>query len=375
VTQSKVTRSKVTNKMNKRIYITGTSCISPQKTFSQERFLAEPVDHLTPILSCIEPVYKDHINPVLARRLSRYIKMGVTTALTSLKDAGIEMPGAVITGTGLGSIEDNEKILSAMYEFQERLINPTHFIQSTHNTISSQIAIMLKCHNYNNTYVHRGFSFESALLDGMLLLQEGLAETALIGGVDALTEDHYKNFTLINRWRNNDHGSLKMIEHPGEGIIPGEGSAHFVISSQPADNTYAVIDGIELIYKPASIAEIISKCRAMLDKHGLGADDIDLVLLGNNGDTKTDQYYQDFSSSLFADTPTATFKHLCGEYDTASAFALWLSAMIIKNQTIPPVIMSGNNGYRSSAISHLLIYTHHRGDQHALMLLSKTPEL
>lgn len=351
-----------------RLYIHGTSCISPQNTFLQESFLNEPVDYVTPYLNCIEPVYKDYINPVLARRLTRYIKMGVTTALTALKDAQCEMPGAIITGTGLGSTEDNEKILEAMNEYQESLINPTHFIQSTHNTISSQIAIMLRCHNYNSTYVHRGFSFETALLDALLLLQEGKAETALVTGVDAITKGHYDNYARINRWKTGEHHSLQMLDIPGDGVIPGEGSASFLVSAVPMNNSYAQIAMPEFIYKPVSADEVINHANKLLEKHQLKTGDIDLLILGNSGDAKTDHFYKEFSSAIFPSKAIGYYKHLCGEYDTASAFALWLASMIIKKQEIPDVIMHAS---KPTPVNHLLIYTHHRGDQHSLFLVSR----
>jgi hypothetical protein len=348
------------------VYIQGSSCISPQPTFlSQPPFSA--VNYDSAWLPCIEPVYKEHINPTLARRLSRYIKMGVTTALTALKEAGVEMPGAIITGTGLGSTEDNEKILMAMHEHQERMINPTHFIQSTHNTISSQIAIMLKCHQYNNTYVHRGFSFESALFDGMLLIAEGKAETALVGGVDAITEGHYVNYARIHRWKANTMGSLNMIQHPSHGSIPGEGAAYFLLAKQPAANSSACIRAIEMIYKPGESRIISERCNAMLEANGLQASDIDLLLLGNCGDSDNDFYYDEFRNHFPESASTAYFKHLCGEYEVAGSFALWLAAGLLKTGQFPEGILQTA---KPGKLKHILLYNHHRGDQHTLFLLS-----
>ncbi len=351
------------------VYIQGTSCISPQSSFLSEGWQGAPVNYDTRWLSCIEPVYKDHINPTLARRLSRYIKMGVTTALTALKDANECMPQAIITGTGLGSTEDNEKILLAMYENQERMINPTHFIQSTHNTISSQIAIMLKCHHYNNTYVHRGFSFESALLDGMLLIAEGKSNTALIGGVDAITEGHYVNYARINRWKANTNGSLQMLSTPGTGVIPGEGSAHFVIAKEKTAQTYAAIKALEMLYKPESTDKVTARLRQMLTENHLAPNDIDLVILGNCGEANGDHYYEEIAASMFPATAIGHFKHLCGEYETASAFALWLAATILKTQHIPEGVLQQAN--IPSSIKNIVIYNHHRSDQHSLYLLER----
>lgn len=350
-------------------YIQGISCISPQQSFLAEGWTGAPVNYDSRWLSCIEPVYKEHINPTLARRLSRYIKMGVTTALTALKDANECMPQAIITGTGLGSTEDNEKILLAMYENQERMINPTHFIQSTHNTISSQIAIMLKCHHYNNTYVHRGFSFESALMDGMLLIAEGKASTALIGGVDAITEGHYVNYDRIHRWKANTQGSLQMMHTPGPGVIPGEGSAHFVIGKDKTEHAYAEILALEMLYKPESTDKVAQRIQQMLTTHQLAPTDIDLLITGNSGDDTTDPFFTAISEQLFPATATGHFKHLCGEYETASGFALWLAASILKSQHIPEGVLQ--QGLAPARIKNVVIYNHHRGDQHAIHLLSK----
>ena len=55
---------------------------------------------------------------------------------------------------------------------REQMLNPTAFIQSTFNTVGAQLALLLKIHAYNVTYVHRGLSFESALIDGIISIAE-----------------------------------------------------------------------------------------------------------------------------------------------------------------------------------------------------------
>ena len=74
----------------------------------------------------------------------------------------------LLPDTGLGCLEDTEKFLSSIYTNEEKLLNPTPFIQSTHNTVAGAIALAIKCHGYNATYTHRGFSFESALEDALI---------------------------------------------------------------------------------------------------------------------------------------------------------------------------------------------------------------
>ncbi|MDP4282756.1 MAG: 3-oxoacyl-ACP synthase, partial [Bacteroidota bacterium] len=145
------------------VYITGLGSISPQMTYNNNHFLEEIKVPENSMLKVIDPVYKEYIQGDMVRRMSRIIKMGVTASKICLSDAALNMPDAIITGTGLGCIEDTEKFLSTMIRNKEEFLTPTSFIQSTHNTVGAQIALILKCHNYNFTYVHRGLSFESGL--------------------------------------------------------------------------------------------------------------------------------------------------------------------------------------------------------------------
>ena len=167
-------------------YINGIGAISPQE------FILDPTKWAIPVVdecvfACKEPDYSQFLNPATTRRMSRMIKMGLCASKICLSDSGIEQPDAIITGTGLGCIEDTDKFLNIIIDLNEQFLAPTSFIQSTHNTISAQIALSLKNHNYNFTYVHGAFSFESALQDSLMLIQEQSAENVLLGGIEEMT--------------------------------------------------------------------------------------------------------------------------------------------------------------------------------------------
>lgn len=352
------------------MYISGIGCISPQNTIGNRFFYENPVEHQKLFLQCIQPEsYKDYINPVLSRRLSRIIKMGITSALMSLREAGIENPGAVITGTGLGCVEDTEKFLMTMLDNNETLMNPTNFMQSTYNTISSQIAIILKCYNYNSTYVHRGFSFESALIDAMDLMNTSEAENALIGGIDEFTQNHYDVTSLTGIWRQPLANHLELLKSHGIGTIPGEGSVFFTLTKNRYASTYARIAAVDLLYKPDSDSLVIEKAVMLLNKAGIMPGQIDLVISGINGDERSDIYYFKLVEEIFGgDVAVAGFKNLCGEYYTASAFGLWLAANCIKRQVVPDICFYSGNS--PDKIKNILFYNHYSGQQHSLMLLT-----
>ena len=121
------------------------------------------------------------------RRMSRIVKMGVSTGLKCLQESGVECPDAIITSTSYGCLADSEKFLSSSISSNEQVLPPTPFIQSTFNTIGSSIAILTGCYGYNMTYVNRRNSFSDGLLDAYMQIQEG-KHNVLLGHTDEMTE-------------------------------------------------------------------------------------------------------------------------------------------------------------------------------------------
>ena len=350
------------------MYISGLGCISPQQTINADFKSFVPTAHETDFLQCLQPEsYKEFINPIISRRLSRIIKMGIASAVISQRESGIANPGAIITGTGLGCVEDTEKFLMTMLDNNETLLNPTNFMQSTYNTISSQIAIILKCFGYNSTYVHRGFSFESALIDAMDLIRTGKVESALVGGIDEFTSNHFAVTSLTGRWRKNALHHLNMTQNPENASIPGEGSVFAMLTASKTESTFAELKEVKTIYKPENFAIIKEAVDALLDTHNLTADDIDVLVLGMNGNRNENPWYQSLMD-VFSQCGVGVFKNLCGEYYTASAFGLWLSANMARNNFIPEV--SRFKATTSGKISNILLYNHYAGEQHSLMLIN-----
>jgi 3-oxoacyl-[acyl-carrier-protein] synthase II len=350
-------------------FINGIGVISPQKTFMESGFLQEVMDYQeVSFLKCIEPPYNTYLDPMASRRMSRIVKMGVCGASQCIQDAAIEIPDAIITGTGLGCIEDTEKFLSSVFLNNENLLNPTPFIQSTHNSVAAAIALKIKCYNYNSTYVHRGFSFESALLDGLMLLMEKSAKNVLIGSVDEVTQNSYSLTKRLGFWKKQPIKNLKLLENKTKGSLAGEGIAFFMLSQFQRENTYAKINSIRTLYKPESTATIENQLSDFIHKAGLTVYDIDLLILGLNGDPGQDKIYYHLVGNQFNNKPCACFKHLCGEYDTSSSFALYLASKILKEQIVPDILCLGDKPQRK--IRNILIYNHLRNLNHSFFLLS-----
>ena len=130
---------------------------------------------------------KRFVKPMELRRMSGLMRRAVLTSMLALEEAGIAVPDAIITATSLGCLENSEKMLLDMVQQGEDSVSPTLFMQSTHNTIGSTIAIKLGCHGYNATYTQGEKSLEWALKDAELLLQSGVCRSVLVGYHDETT--------------------------------------------------------------------------------------------------------------------------------------------------------------------------------------------
>ena len=210
-------------------YIHSAVSISAQNTFESEAVEMNLI--FGKKVEALYPNYKEFISPVALRRMATGVKMGVAAATKALQTANLQQPDAILTGTGMGCIEDTEKFLNALIANDEEFLTPTAFIKSTHNTVGAQIALGLKCNAHNNTYVHGALSFESALMDAQLMLRQKEATNILVGGVDELGTE------IIDAIRMMEDKNLDGIKVPFS-----EGASFFVLSSEKENSVVELFD-------------------------------------------------------------------------------------------------------------------------------------
>ena len=297
--------------------------------------------------------------------MSKLIKRAIITAKAALADSELDMPDSIISGTGLGSIDDTEKFLNAMIDNNEKFLQPTFFIQSTHNTISSQIAINLKCYGHNNTFVHGGISFECALAEAMMLFKDKRISSSLVGGYDEMTPAYFKLLGRVGLWKKDFTVSSDLKNSTSTGTFAGEGSVSVVLSVNKTEKSYASIVDIDLLYKPEDIETSIE---TFLTRNGLKTNNIDLVVMGINGNAPGDLIYKKIGSDLFAGNAQAWYKHLSGEYFTSTGFGVWLIANCLRYRKIPEYVHLNNIRYKT--LQNVLLINHYRNKNYSLILFS-----
>ncbi|MBF4492382.1 beta-ketoacyl synthase chain length factor [Flavobacterium sp. MR2016-29] len=354
--------------MIKKTYINGVGCLSAQKTFDTV-FLEEAVYNKNEnIFFLNKPVYKDFISPVASRRMANGIKNGIVASAYAMKEANVENIDAIITGTGMGCIEDSEKFLKTIIDNNEEFLTPTSFIQSTHNTVGAQIALTLQCKGYNFTYVNGAISFESALLDAKMQIEADEAKSILVGGVDENGDYTTSLFKLAGYIKDEKSAPYDLLNETTKGAVYGEGASFFVLENEKKDTTYA--EFVDVAFKNIlQENEVETEITVFLKANNLEISDIDAVILGLNGDAEFDSYYKNLTQNAFAETPQVFYKHLSGEFNTSTAFAFWVGSKIIKTQTIPEIIKV--NSLEKPAYNTILLYNHLCGKNHSFTLLSK----
>jgi hypothetical protein len=176
-------------------YFHQSVCISPQISFP-ETDLSNLRDSENNLLKAIEPEYPG-IPPGVKRRMGKSVRMAVGAALPLLEK--FPNPDGIIIATANGGMEDCIKFLNQILEYNEGLLTPGNFVQSTSNAAAAQIALVTKNHNYNTTFVHRGLAFENALLDIVMLLKENPDGEYLLGCTDEISAYNY-NIDRLAGW-------------------------------------------------------------------------------------------------------------------------------------------------------------------------------
>lgn len=302
------------------LYINSAGIISSSGNNKTGRFAEEPVIQETDLLPAREPDYTGEIPPMQLRRMSKAVRMGIAASKIAMQQAGIEKPDAISVGTAMGCMQDTETFLVKMIEQEEQMLTPTAFIQSTHNTVGGQIALLTGCYGHNLTYVHRGHSFEHALINAQLYLEAHPGEKILVGGIDELSQTSLDVLRQAKIYREDAVLPQSILTNTAEGSLAGEGASFFIVTDKPVSDHYLHVKDITT-FTTTDNNVALEGVNEFLHANALQAKDIDLVMLGISGDKNYTQFYEQLQKTVFKNNHLAAFKHLSGEYGTASAFA------------------------------------------------------
>ena len=370
------TRSPEVPKSRSPIYILSAKQISLQQPLT-EAWMQEPIEYDVPFTRSIDPSFKEYVSPIEARRMGKIMKRALATSKEALKEAGLDTVDAIITGTGYGCVENTEFFLDALSNDGEQMLKPTYFMQSTHNTISSLVAIQTKNHGYNVTYAHKGISFDSALQDAWWQFKLGKINTALVGGHDEMTETFYHILKKGGVMGHDDemcgesavsvvlsHKPLHQVVEPVETPLQNESA----LRQAQGPQILCKLIGFQMLHQPTTDTMQDSLAR-MLQNAGKSLADVDYILTGISGDHGNDEAYQKEAKLLFGGKPLLKYKHLFGESFTSSGLGLYVAAQCLKEGRVPVALFVDSKEANDKQPKCIVLYNRTDGKNVSLTLL------
>lgn len=344
------------------MYIHEHICISPQESF--DNILSNKLQaSVNNQLHAIEPTYTG-IPPGLLRRMGKAVRMGIGAALPILeKHPAI---AGIILGTANGGMEDCIKFLNQIIDYDEGILAPGNFVQSTPNAIAGHLGLMSKNRCYNTTHVHRGLAFENALLDALLLSAEDETLSYLLGGVDEISDYNF-NIDFLGGWYKKETISNdQLYNSTTAGSIAGEGAVMFLANGQPA-NALGRIKAINTLHSH-HLSEVEHFISSFISSH-FTTQKPDILVTGENGDNRLQPFYQLARQQAGSGTAIARFKHISGEYPSATAFGIWLALELLHTTNPPSHLLA--NPQAGVDYENIMLYNCYKGEQHSIIWISK----
>ena len=257
--------------------------------------------------------------PNQRRRLSRLQQMAIITARHShAPDPAQRL--AIAIGTGLGCLEDAGAFIENLVAKDEREPMPTRFPNSVHNSPAGQVAIDQSARGMNSAPTAGEITFEAALWQGISQIATDEVDGALVGAVDET--DKYL-LSIGQRW-----GAWNETIKPGEGAVVASLGRDEKIAGPLAHVTTVKLGRYHRPFDAKREADWIT---AAID-----LSQIKIFLSGAKGFRQLEPMYAAVAAELLQRSGNnlehQTYKQLCGEFHSASAFGFSLAVTLARER-------------------------------------------
>ncbi len=271
--------------------------------------------HPVPVYGVDENTLKEKALSRKIRRADRFCKMAVAAAWDAVQDSGLNVSGpkktlGIIVATAFGPHTTTFRFLDDILDYGDANVSPTIFSHSVHNAAASYIASTLQAHGPTLTLTQFDFPFHHALVLAEAWLREGRCDTVLVGTVDELGP--VMAYVCREKLRIAPDGKIQpfCFSAPPR-IVPGEGSAFFLLRKVPCDKSYGMINTISL---------------------GIGTekkDTPDIYILDTGGMSADETAYGRFARS---GAIVAGYAPLFGSIATGAGFHCAAAALMLRKQ-------------------------------------------
>jgi len=300
-----------------------------------------------------------------ARRMDRFIQLGLCAGLEAFEDSGIDLNSAdpnqigVLIGAGIGGLGTIEETTRQMMEKGARKVSPFYIPSSIINMVSGNLSIMLGLRGPNLAVVTACTTGTHAIGEAARMVALGDAEVMIAGGTEAaITPTSMAGFAAakaLSRRNDQPARASRPWDVERDGFVMGEGAGILVLESEEhakrrGARIYAELAGYGVsgdahhMTQPAPGGEGAARCMAnALRNAQMNPDDIGYVNahgtstpLGDLAETMAlKAVFGPHANSLMVSSTKSMIGHLLGAAGGVEAVA---TVKTLFHEIVPPTI-------------------------------------
>lgn len=300
-----------------------------------------------------------------ARKMDRFIQLGMAASLDAFKDSGLEVTEenahriGVHVGSGIGGISTIENAAMTLHERGVRRVSPFFVPSSIINMISGNLSISLGLKGPNLSMVTACTTATHAIGDAGRIIEYGDADVMLAGGAEAaIAPTSIAGFGNAKALSTRDVDPTKAScpwDQERDGFVMGEGSAVLVLeelehAKARGAKIYAELAGFGMsgdayhMTSPSPGGEGAAMCmRNAMRNAGLNTDDVQHLNahgtstpLGDAAETQAVKTaFGDNAKRIAVSSTKSMVGHLLG---AAGGVEAVYTVMALHDQVAPPTI-------------------------------------
>ena len=308
---------------------------------------------------------KRYVTEKEARRMDRFIQLGMAAAIEAIKDSGLEVTDAnaervgVYIGAGIGGVNTIEETTKLFAERGPRRISPFYVPMSIINMISGDLSVMYGMKGPNLAMVTACSSATHSIGDAGRLIEYGDADVMVAGGAEAAISPTsmagFSNAKALSTRNDSPETASRPWDAERDGFVLGEGAGIVVLEEleyarKRGARIYAELAGLGLsgdahhMTSPPENGEGAARCmRNALRNAGLNTEQVGYINahgtstpLGDRAETVAiKSVFGDHARKLAVSSTKSMSGHLLG---AAGGIEAVYTALALHHQIIPPTI-------------------------------------
>ena len=212
-------------------------------------------------VACADPAALENYVPKRKlRRLDRFSRMALLAAHQAVEDAGVELADrsrvGVVLGTGYGPTATTFAFQDGLIDDGDKCASPTHFANSVHNAMASQVSIQLSLTGPCHTLTCFGDTTHSVLLTAQLWLERGMVDYVLAG----VGDEHCAVRSAAAAKARQEKRALGQGPVADESLPLGEGFAAWLLGAGDSAEHCA---RLEVVTEESSISKAVAEAGSL----------------------------------------------------------------------------------------------------------------